>query len=238
MLHQFLMLLLGLVAGFALRPVVVALAVPAGQSPSGVCPTCSPLPSGSLSALRLMSPGGRCCACRTPLGVAWLPELTTAAAFAAVAAGGTEGWYAAAQYWVALVGSALLLVDSAVQRLPDALTLPAAVGTFTLLIVAAAHHEPGSLGRALAAAATAGVLFTLLTLGGMGMGDAKLVISLSALLGWHSWQAALLGLVMSFLLAAAVAASLLVTRRATRKSTLAFGPFLILGTLAALLAHS
>ncbi|MFI1502653.1 prepilin peptidase [Streptomyces platensis] len=238
MLHQFLMLLLGLVAGSVLRPVVVALAVPAGQPPSGACPTCSPLPSGSPSALRLLSPGGRCRACRTPLGVAWLPELTTAAAFAAVAAGGTEGWYAAAQYWLALVGSALLLVDSAVQRLPDTLTLPAAVGTFTLLTVAAAHHEHGSLGRALAAAAAAGVLFTVLAMGSMGMGDAKLVISLSALLGWHSWQAALLGLVMSFLLMATVAAFLLVTRRTTRINTLAFGPFLIIGTLAALLAHS
>ncbi|WP_229700250.1 prepilin peptidase [Streptomyces kronopolitis] len=168
----------------------------------------------------------------------WLPELTTAAAFAAVAAGGTEGWYAAAQYWLALIGSALLLVDSAVQRLPDALTLPAAVGTFTLLTVASAHHEPGSLGRALAAAAAAGVLFTVLALGGMGLGDAKLVISLSALLGWHSWHVALLGLMMSFLLAAVVAVFLLLARRSTRKSTMAFGPFLIIGTLAALLAHS
>ncbi|MEV7471793.1 A24 family peptidase [Streptomyces kronopolitis] len=188
--------------------------------------------------MQLLSPGGRCCACRTPLGVAWLPELTTTATFAAVAAGGAEGWYAAAQYWLAFVGSALLLVDSAVQRLPDALTLSAAVGTFTLLIVAAAHHEPGSLGRALAAAAAAGVLFTVLALGSMGMGDAKLVISLSSLLGWRSWQAALLGLVMSFLLAAAVATFLLLARRSTRKSTLAFGPFLIIGTLAAFLAHS
>ncbi|MFE1776421.1 prepilin peptidase [Streptomyces sp. NPDC059008] len=237
MLHQFLMPLLGLVAGSTLRPVVVALAVPAGQPPSVTCPTCSPLPAVSLKALRLLAPDGRCRACRTPLGAAWLPELTTAAAFAAVAAGGTSGWYAVAHYWLALLGSGLLLIDSAVQRLPDALTLPAAVGTFTLLTVAAAHHEHGSLGRALAAAAAAGGLFTLLALGGMGMGDTKLVISLSALLGWHSWQAAFLGLLVSFLLAAAVAAFLLVARRGTRKSTLAFGPFLIIGTLAASLAY-
>ncbi|MFJ3953658.1 hypothetical protein ACIPXV_27055 [Streptomyces libani] len=72
----------------------------------------------------------------------------------------------------------------------------------------------------------------------MGMGDAKVAFSVSALLGWHSWRAALLGLVMSFLLVAAVAGFLLVTRRTTRKSTLAFGPFLIIGTLAASLAHS
>ncbi|GAB7036014.1 A24 family peptidase [Streptomyces sp. NPDC021749] len=238
MFHQFLMPLLGLVAGSALRPVVVALAVPAGQPPSGTCPTCSPLPAGGLQALVLLSPDGRCRACRTPLSAAWLPEVTTAAAFAAVAAGGAGGWYTVAQYWLALLGSALLLIDSAVQRLPDTLTLPAAVGTFTLLTVAAAHHEPGSLGRALAASAAVGVLFLLLALSGMGMGDAKLVISLSALLGWHSWQAVFWGLVVSFLLAAAVAVFLLVARRGTSKSMLAFGPFLIIGTLATSLAYS
>ncbi|UQA97469.1 prepilin peptidase [Streptomyces halobius] len=239
-LHQLLAPLLGLVAGSALRPVVVALAVPAGHPPSVTCPACSPLPppAGGLQALRLLPPDGRCPACRTPLGAAWLPEVTTAAAFAAVAVGGAAGWYAAAQYWLALLGSALLLIDSAVQRLPNALTLPAAIGTLTLLTVAAAHHEHGSLVRALAAAAAAGVLFTLLALGGMGMGDTKLAVSLSALLGWHSWQAAFLGLVVSFLLAAAVAAYLLVARCGTRKSTLAFGPFLIIGTLAAALITS
>lgn len=236
MLHQLLMPLLGLVAGSALRPVVVALSVPAGQPPSVTCPTCSPLqaPAGSLQTLRWLSPDGRCRACRTPLGVAWLPELTTAAAFAAVAASGAGGWYAAAQYWLALLGSALLLIDSAVQRLPDALTLPAAAGTLTLLTVASAHHEHGSLGRALAAAAASGVLFTLLALGGMGMGDAKLAVSLGALLGWRSWQAAWAGLVLAFALGALFAVFLLLVQRRSRKSTLAFGPALIIGTLAVL----
>ncbi|MYT31294.1 MULTISPECIES: A24 family peptidase [unclassified Streptomyces] len=151
---------------------------------------------------------------------------------------GAGGWYAVAQYWVATLGTALLLIDSAVQRLPDALTVPAAVGTVVLLAAAAAHHESGSLMRAVGAAAAASVLFTLFALGGMGLGDAKVAVSLGALLGWRSWQAAWLGLVVSFLLAAAVATVLLVTRRGSRKSTLAFGPFLIIGTLAAALTTS
>ncbi|MFK0292879.1 prepilin peptidase [Streptomyces sp. NPDC090442] len=164
--------------------------------------------------------------------------MTTAAAFTAVAAGGSSGWYAVAQYWIALLGAGLLLVDSAVERLPDALTLRAALGTLALLTVATAAGEPGSPLRAVAVAATAGALFTAFTLGGMGMGDAKLAVSLGALLGWRSWHAAWLALVTSLLLGGAVATMLLVTQRRHRKSTLAFGPCLVIGTLVAGLVTS
>ncbi|MFG2894895.1 prepilin peptidase [Streptomyces sp. NPDC048248] len=167
-----------------------------------------------------------------------MPELATAAAFAVVAAGGAVGWYAAAQYWIAFLGAGLLLIDSAVQRLPNVLTLTAAVGTLTLLTAAAVHHEAGSLLRAAAVAAAAGGLFTAFALCGMGLGDAKLAISLGAVLGWRSWQVAALALVLSYLLGATVAVTLLLTRRHHRKSTLAFGPFLIVGTLGAVLMTS
>lgn len=238
MLHQLLAPLLGLMAGAALRPLVVALSVPTGQPLAATCSVCCPrlMAGWSRQLLQLAPPSGRCPNCRSRTSTPWLPEVTTAAAFAAVFAGGAAGWYAAAQYWLALVGSALLLIDSAVKRLPNLLTLPCAVGTLTLLATAAAHHEEGSLLRAVAVAAAGGILFLLLALGGMGLGDAKLAVSLGALLGWHSWQAAYLGLLLSFTLAATVSVILLVTRRKTRTSTIPLGPYLIVGTLAAALA--
>ncbi|MCF3143671.1 prepilin peptidase [Streptomyces platensis] len=241
MLSQLLATFVGLVAGAGLRPVVVALAVPAGQPAGVTCPACSPqpVPTWGPHTLRLLPPGGRCPNCRAHLCAPWLPELTTAAAFTVVAAGGTVGWYAAAQYWIALLGAGLLLIDSAVQRLPNLLTLAAAVGTLVLLTAASAHHEAGSLLRAVVVAAAAGGLFTVLAvLGTTGLGDAKLAISLGAVLGWHSWQAAVLALVLTYLLGATVAVLLLLTRRGHRKSTRAFGPFLIIGTLAAALTTS
>ncbi|MFJ9855311.1 prepilin peptidase [Streptomyces sp. NPDC101150] len=240
MLSQLLATLVGLVAGAALRPVVVALAVPVGQPAGVICPACTPrpVPAWNPHALRLLPPGGRCPNCRGQLCPSWLPELTTAAAFAAVAAGGAAGWYATTEYWIAFLGSALLLIDSAVQRLPNLLTLAAAVGTLTLLTTASAHQEAGSLLRAVSVAAAAGGLFTVLALCGMGLGDAKLAVSLGAVLGWRSWQAAVLALVLTYLLGATVAVLLLLTRRGHRKSTLAFGPFLIIGTLGAALITS
>ncbi|WP_052808979.1 prepilin peptidase [Streptomyces natalensis] len=155
-----------------------------------------------------------------------------------VAAGGAVGWYCVAQYWIAFLGAGLLLIDSAVQRLPNPLTVAATVGTVVLLAAASADHEAGSFLRAAAVAAAAGGLFMILALCGMGLGDAKLAISLGAVLGWRGWQAALLGLVLTYLLGCVVALLLLLAGRRHRKSTVAFGPFLIVGTLAAVLLTS
>ncbi|MGI5262493.1 prepilin peptidase [Streptomyces angustmyceticus] len=232
MINVLLAVVVGVAAGAALRPVVVALAVPAGGQAG--CLACSPRPAAGPTVLRLLPSGCENCRDRMLGAPWWLPPAVTAAAFAAVAAGGATGWYAAAQYWIAFLGAALLLVDSAVQRLPDVLTFPAAVGTLVLLAGAAAEGEPGSLPRAVAVAVAAGVLFTAFALGGMGLGDAKLAVSLGALLGWRSWQAAWAGLVLAFTLGALCALVLLVVQRRSRKSTLAFGPALIIGTLAVL----
>ncbi|MEV7471471.1 prepilin peptidase [Streptomyces kronopolitis] len=231
MINVLLAVVVGAAAGAALRPVVVALAVPPGGQAG--CPACPPRPAAGPTVLQLPPSGCENCPDRLLDAPWWLPPAVTAAAFAAVAAGGATGWYAAAQYWIAFLGAALMMVDSAVQRLPDVLTFPATVGTLALLAGAAAEGEPGSLPRAVAVAVTAGVLFTAFALGGMGLGDAKLAVSLGALLGWHSWQTAVLALVLAYLLGATVAVLLLLTRHGHRKSTLSFGPFLIIGSLGA-----
>ncbi|WP_331759846.1 hypothetical protein OG422_30995 (plasmid) [Streptomyces sp. NBC_01525] len=64
----------------------------------------------------------------------------------------------------------------------------------------------------------------------MGLGDAKFAVPLSALLGWHGWAAAPLGLVLSYALGA-VAAVILLLRGRSSTSTMPFGPFLLIGTL-------
>lgn len=111
-----------------------------------------------------------------------------------IAAGGASGWFAAAQYWVAACGVALALIDLAVQRLPDVLTLPACGGTLILLTAAALAGEPGSLGRAAAAAGVLAAVFLLMAFtGAMGLGDVKLAPAIGALLGWNSWTALLWG---------------------------------------------
>jgi leader peptidase (prepilin peptidase)/N-methyltransferase len=70
--------------------------------------------------------------------------------------------------------------------------------------------------------------------GGIGLGDAKLAASVGAALGWISWQALFTGTFAAFALAAVYGGTLLALHRATRTSHLPLGPFILIGTLAAI----
>jgi len=129
----------------------------------------------------------------------------------------------------ALVVSALLLcialVDLKTRRIPDALTLA---------LLAWAGVQGLGLGRPGWAAAglglaAAGALFLLLYLlgrGALGLGDVKLAAALGALLGF---PAVLAGLLAGVLLGGLAAAGLLLTGRAGRRDSFAYGPCLALG---------
>ncbi|MCM0678011.1 prepilin peptidase, partial [Micromonospora phytophila] len=134
----------------------------------------------------------------------------------------------------------LVFVDVAVHRLPDRLTWPAAGGTWLLLGVAAlggAGPEPWL--RATGAGVGLALFFatTTLLLGrhGFGLGDAKLALGVGVLLGWFGWAVPVAGLLLALALSGLVGVGLLAARRVRWHSHLPFGPFLVLGTVAALL---
>ena len=220
----------GVLVGAAARPMVFARSVPSPASSRSRCPHCG---HGILGRPRPLPASGRCPRCAGPIGPAAISaEVTMGAAFAAVAAGGATGWFAAAQYWLAACGITLAMIDLAVQRLPDVLTVPACAGTLVLLTAATVAEEPGSLGRAAAAAAVVTASFLLLALvAGMGLGDVKLAPAIGALLGWTSWKSVLWGTVAGFLLGLVGAVLLLASGRG-RRTQLAFGPFMVIGALA------
>ncbi|MFF5855854.1 prepilin peptidase [Streptomyces sp. NPDC012751] len=144
--------------------------------------------------------------------------------------------------WLLLapVGVLLAAVDIRVRRLPDPLTLPLAAGALALLGLAAllpehAGHWPTALGAALALGAGYYAL-CLVNPGGMGFGDVKLALGAGAVLGWYGWPTVLLGTFAAFLLGALYGGALVLARRADRKTAVPFGPFLLAGTLAGLLA--
>lgn len=148
---------------------------------------------------------------------------------------------ATAAMLLAPVGLTLVVVDTDVHRLPNVLTLPAVPGVLVLLLVAAATSgQWADLRRATLAMLVVGGAFVLVSLvlgsRGIGMGDAKLMLSLAPLLGWHGWGAVLVGVYAAFLLGGVVALALLVSRRAGRGSRLAFGPYLVAGAVIALLS--
>ncbi|MDK1476607.1 A24 family peptidase [Streptomyces sp. 549] len=142
--------------------------------------------------------------------------------------------------WLVLVPGLLLLalVDRAVHRLPDVLTLP--LGAVCAVLLGAAWALPGSVGdwpRALLAglilAAGYFVLF-LISPRGMGFGDVKLALPVGVALGWYGWDVVLTGTFAGFVLGAGYGLWQVGRGRATRRTAMPFGPFMVAGALAAL----
>ena len=135
--------------------------------------------------------------------------------------------------WAGWLGVALGAVDIVHHRLPDALTLPAI--PITLLVVgvtAWVSPESGNVVVALVVAVVLSVLFLLLAAvapTGMGHGDVKLVPSLALMTGFVSIAAAVLSVLLAFVLGAGWAAVGLASRRMTMKTAIPFGPFLLAG---------
>ncbi len=98
------------------------------------------------------------------------------------------------------------------------------------------HHSFGVVARPLAAAVLFGGLFYLIAWvskgRAMGGGDIKLAFVMGLLLGF---QKTTLAMLIAFNAAAVVGIVLIAMRRKKRKDTIAFGPFLIGGTLIAYL---
>ena len=153
--------------------------------------------------------------------------------------------------YLAGIGVPLAVIDARCQRLPDALTLPsypvalALLGFAALLLPGGAGHFVSAL-AGLALAWGVFLLQVLLYPAGLGWGDVKLAGLLGLYLGWldRGWlgwldQGTLVaGLFLGYLFAAAAGLALIAARRASRKSRLPFGPYLLAGTLSAILLSS
>lgn len=126
----------------------------------------------------------------------------------------------------ALVVTALLLtvtiVDFRSRRIPDALCL--ALGIWAV-VQTEWLGQPTARSVALGAAVGAGLFLSLALIqrGAMGAGDVKLAAALGAVLGY---PLVLRGLLSGIVVAGLVAVFLLATGRASRKDTMAYGPYL------------
>lgn len=166
--------------------------------------------------------------------------LPVAAAVTAFGLGGRHGFTIAVLYAaMCLPLTALVAVDADVHRLPDRITYPLiAAAVLVAIIASATSGDWSALSRAAAAGLIAFVTYAVLMLAspggaGLGFGDVKLAASLGVLTGWFSWEAVLGATMLAFLLGGGWAVALLLTRRATRHTHIAFGPFLIAGAILA-----
>jgi len=242
--------LLGLIIGSFLN--VVVYRVPAGiplTRPSQ-CPHCdAPVkPWQNVPVISWLVLRGKCANCAAPISARYpLVELATGLAFVGVVWWVVEAFrlaalaqrpeaivlVAVAHLYLASISIALTLIDLDTRRLPNAIVLPSYVVLAVLFTVACVFGVPW---EALVRAALGGVaLFVFYWLlrairpGGMGGGDVKLAGVLGAALGFVGWGALIVGAFAAFVIGGVVGIALMLARRATRKTAIPFGPFMIVG---------
>ena len=149
-------------------------------------------------------------------------------------------WDLAAYLYFAAISVLLSFADLRTHRLPNRLTLTAYPALLVLLAVpAVAQAQFGSYLRAVLAGLVLFAVFLSLHVvnpAGMGVGDVKLAGSMGIALGWVSWSTVLTGTFAGFCLGAIGGIALIALRRARRTSALPFGPFMLAGAWAAILA--
>lgn len=230
--------LLGLLVGSFLN--VVVWRVPRGESvvsPPSACPGCGARvrPRDNVPVLSWLLLRGRCRDCRAPISARYpLVEAGTAVLFGLVAwrLGDTPALLPAYLY-LAAVAVALALIDIDVRRLPDAIVLPSYPVIAALLLLASAlTGDWGALLRAGVGGAGLWLFYLALVLAyprGMGLGDVKLAGLLGAATAYVGWGAFAVGAFGAFLVGGLYALVLVVARGAGRKSTVPFGPSMLVG---------
>jgi len=238
-----LVVLVGLLIGSFLN--VVIHRVPRGESvvrPPSACPQCeTPIrPRDNVPVAGWLLLKGKCRDCSAPISPRYpLVELATAALFAVMALRFGLDAVLPAYLYLAAVGLALAVIDLDCKRLPDALTLPSyPVAAALLGIAALAGSDSGDVVRALfGGAAMYAVYFALCFIypAGMGFGDVKLAGVLGAYTAWIGWGSWTVGVFLGFFLGGIFGVALIALQKGDRKTAVPFGPFMLLGVLAAIL---
>ena len=178
--------------------------------------------------------GGVCphCGAHRPVRAPLLETATIAAFLVAWWRFRADPFHLAAVCLYAAFLLAVLVIDVEHRRVLNVMLAPAAVVAF---LVSLLPGYPDPLQALLGGAIGLGVFFLLALIGrgAMGLGDVKLAGVIGLMTGYPLVVPALaLGIVFG----GGAAVVLLVTRRAGRKGTMAYAPYLALGTIVALLA--
>ncbi|MCH6471134.1 prepilin peptidase [Sinomonas terrae] len=137
----------------------------------------------------------------------------------------------------------LAVIDIRSHLLPNRIVLPSYWAALPLALAAAigsagVAFDVGAILRVLGSGAVLWAVYFVLRVvypAGMGFGDVKLAGVLGLYLGFLSWEHLLWGTAAAFLLGGLYGVVLIVLRRATGKTAIPFGPFMLVGAALALL---
>ncbi len=210
--------------------------------PPSSCPVCKePIrPWDNIPILSYLILGGKCRHCRTRIPLRYpLVEFLNGLAWLAVLwrYGLTPGSLLLMVFFSAFI--VITFIDLDFQIIPDLITIPGAVIALLggILLLDDPFNRGLSLGwqDSLIGAALGFGLFYLIALlsrGGMGGGDIKMMAMVGALTGW---KGVLLTTFIGSLTGSIIGIFLVIFRGKGRKSKVPFGPFLALGTVVTIL---
>ncbi|WP_241976620.1 MULTISPECIES: A24 family peptidase [unclassified Cryobacterium] len=229
---------------------VVIFRVPAGRSivtPPSACGSCGAgiRPWDNIPVLSWVLLRGRCRNCAASISARYpLVELGTALFFVVVGihflsgpsdvpGAGAAVFTVLAYLYLAAVSVTLALIDFDTHTLPNRIVLPSyLVGLGLLGGAAVAGGDPSALLRGIVGLAILWAIYLGLALiypGGMGFGDVKLAGVLGLFLGYLGWGELIVGGFAAFLLGGIFGLGLVLTKRASRKSAIPFGPWMLVG---------
>lgn len=207
-------------------------------SPSSRCPSCNtPIkPYDNIPILSFILLRGKCRICKAGISFRYpLVEFLNAALYVFVAHRFGFEWHSVIYGILCSALIVITFIDLDFQIIPDAITLPGIV----MGLVAGSMLLPDPLARdsllgfrnAAIGLATGGGLFyaiAVISRGGMGGGDIKMMAMVGALMGWKS---VFLTVFLGSLTGAVFGIFLMITQGKGRKTKIPFGPFLALGTI-------
>jgi len=243
---------LGLAIGSFLN--VVVYRVPLGLSvvaPPSSCPGCGSeiAARDNIPVLSWLLLRGKCRQCAEPISRRYpIVEAITGVVFVVVAlrflpailrsesaAAAISGALVLVAFlYLGAISVALTAIDLDVHRLPNAIVLPSyAVGVVLLGAAALIGGDGVAIARALAGAGISVAFYLVLALakpGGMGMGDVKLAGVLGLYLGYIGWAGLVVGTMGAFFIGGIVGLAMILAKRASRASSIPFGPWMLAGT--------
>jgi leader peptidase (prepilin peptidase) / N-methyltransferase len=233
--------IVGLVIGSFLN--VCIYRVPRRRSivtPPSACPNCGKKikPWHNIPVLSYIILGGRCAYCGAGISARY-PMIELLNALLYIATLYRFGLSPASFVIMALISAFIVVtfIDLEHQIIPDGITLPGIVlglilGPLLLRNPAVPWHT-GLINSLIGMVVGGGIfyLIAVLSRGGMGGGDIKLIAMIGAFLGW---KAVLLTIFVGSLFGAVVGLWLMVFKGMKRKTPIPFGPFLVAGAMAAI----
>ncbi len=215
--------------------------IPRGESiiiPASHCPSCNaPIKIwDNIPILSYVMLGGRCRACKSRISLRYpLVEAMNALLYIALLWRFRIGWHTLFYFALASALIVITFIDLDFQIIPDGITLPGIlIGTIAgSLILPDPFLRWSLLGykASVFGALTGFGLFyivAVLSRGGMGGGDIKMMAMVGALMGWKS---VLLTTFLGSLLGSVWGISLMVFKGKGRKTKIPFGPFLAAGAI-------